>query len=100
MRGRSIAEKQSTHFQEMYQRLSAEYNTLKLDLNAKELEIKSFQELLQTHMNIEDQLKSSILVLNNELDLQKTNDDHAEKTYIEELKKKNTNIKTLETEVY
>lgn len=99
MRGKSVAEKQTTYYQGLYQNLLAECNTLKTELNSKEVKVKSIQTLLQTHVNIEDQLKSSISVLNNELDLRKTKEDDNEKAYLEEMTLKSTNIEALKAEV-
>ncbi|KAJ8922247.1 hypothetical protein NQ315_004184 [Exocentrus adspersus] len=63
MKGRNAAEKHNKYLQDLYNSLSEENNSLKLELKTKEQDIENLKNILDKFTNVNEKLKSSLLKL-------------------------------------
>lgn len=69
MRGRNSAEKHCSYLQELYNNVSDELNSYKLQGSSKDSEIQNLQNLCENYKNIHNKLKQDILILQKELSI-------------------------------
>ncbi|KAF2883659.1 hypothetical protein ILUMI_22531 [Ignelater luminosus] len=69
MRGRNSAEKHCSYLQELYNNVSDELNSYKLQDSSKDSEIQNLQNLCENYKNINNKLKQEILGLQKELSI-------------------------------
>ncbi|XP_018572959.1 putative leucine-rich repeat-containing protein DDB_G0290503 isoform X2 [Anoplophora glabripennis] len=67
MKGRNAAEKHNKYLQEMYNSLSDDNNSLKLELASKDCEIENLRKMLDKFTNINEKLKISVLKLEEQI---------------------------------